>query len=147
MGAQFRMPAVEVGDDEPLNAVSMDCVTAAENSPILTLQRRHLAWLLAGAMALVGGGQTAVQFVGEDPQVKELAAKVDSLTAAMATQSNELARLRTEQEQSRERHDVVMQAILLYQIELDRVSREHGAKRSPELARAAARLQDLAERL
>lgn len=147
MGAEFRMPVVEAEDSQPLNAVTMDCVTAAENSPILTLQRRHLAWLLAGAMALVGGGQTAVQFVGGDPRVDDLALKVDHLTRAVDQQATELTRLRTEQDARQQRHDVIMQAILLYQIELDRGARENGAKRSPELARAAARLQDLAERL
>ncbi len=131
---------------ETVNTEKSDTVEDVTTDGI-TISRRTLTWLGAGLLTLFTGGQAAVTIATNDdqhidPAVAALTARVDGLSTKM----DQL----TTDGQKRDLHfNRVLNAVLLYQLELDRNYREGrpaGAPpRSQELEQAAQRLRELAQ--
>lgn len=111
----------------------------------IVISRRTLGWAGAAVLALFSGGQMAtIKFADDtpDPQTVALSARVDDLARKMD-------QLTADGETRDARFTKILNAVLIYFLESDRQAREgrqlNSPPRSPELDRAAARLQELAE--
>lgn len=142
--ATAEIAEVSVTDAEP---AKVDRMGADEQGAAIVITRRNMAWLVAGALTLMSGGNMVglkVMGTSEDEPTKRdiaaLSARVDALAAAQ----NGLAETSRGRQQ---RLDDVLRAVLSYQIEAGRDAREYRPtdhKPSPELMAAEERLRELA---
>src|SRR5687767_956006 len=137
--------------ESPIDPPMADACDSRRVPAVVTLPTRFLVWAAALVLTLFGGGQFAtLQVVSRDAEeaVAEALPSQRAMATQLTTMSQELRTMREQQTAVQNDHDRPLRSILDYQLEQDRWLREttKGRRRPAELDRAAARIQQLAQR-